>query len=545
MLIPKEVKFVIEELKKADFEAYIVGGCVRDFLLALRSKSEGGRGKEPEDWDVATSAKPEEIQKVFSKSFYENKFLTVTVQTGSKNLKLKEIEITTYRSEAKYTDKRHPDEIRFAKTIEEDLARRDFTVNAMALGLKSKINSKFQIPNSKFILIDPFDGQKDLEGKIIRAVGNPEDRFSEDALRMMRAVRFAATLGGPPAGGWKFKERCSSLAEPCDSKARWEKRIKFSSIVPAKAWTIDEKTAKAIKKNSFWLQAISKERIRDEFLKIILSERAADGIELLKQLGLLKYVVPELEEGYMVTQNKHHIYECYEHGLLSLKYAAQKNFNKYVRIAALFHDIAKPRVKQGEGPDATFYNHEILGAKMTIQILDRLKFPKKDIEKIVKLVRYHLFYYNVDEVSESSVRRLVRQAGPENMEELLQVRMADRIGSGVPKAEPYKLRHLKYIIEKVSQDPISAKMLKVNGNEVMKILALQPGPKIGQILDILLSFVLETPEKNERKFLENEIKKMGKLSEKELQKLAEAAEKEREKIEQKRDEMTKKKYWVT
>jgi len=493
MEIPKEVKFVIEELKKAGFEAYIVGGCVRDFL----------REVEPEDWDIATSAKPEEIQKVFSKSFYENKFLTVTVQTGSKNQKLKEIEITTYRSEAKYTDKRHPDEIRFAKTIEEDLARRDFTVNAIALCLRLNLKQEE--------IVDPFGGRQDLKNKIIRAVGNPEERFSEDALRMMRAVRFAVSLGGPPAGGWR----------------------------------IEEKTAKAIKKNSFWLQAISKERIRDEFLKIIMAERAADGIELLKQLGLLKYVVPELEEGYMVTQNKHHIYECYEHGLLSLKYAAQKNFNKYVRIAALFHDIAKPRVKQGEGPDATFYNHEILGAKMTVQILDRLKFPKKEIEKIAKLVRYHLFYYNVDEVSESSVRRLVREAGPENMEELLQVRMADRIGSGVPKAEPYKLRHLKYIIEKVSQDPISAKMLKVNGNEVMKILALQPGPKVGQILDILLSFVLEDPKKNEKKFLENEIKKIGKLSEKELSSLSQKAREEREKIEMKRDEMTKNKYWVT
>jgi len=489
MKIPKEVQFILKELEKAGFEAYIVGGCVRDFL----------RGIEPEDWDVATSAKPEEIQKVFPKSFYENKFLTVTVQTKSKNPRLKEIEITTYRSEAKYTDKRHPDEIKFAKTIEEDLARRDFTVNAIALGFKLNLKQEE--------IVDPFGGQQDLKDKIIRAVGNPEERFSEDALRMMRAVRFLATLG--------------------------------------EGWKIEERTSQAIKKNSFWLQAISKERIREEFLKIVMSERAADGIELLKQLGLLKYVVPELEEGYRVTQNKHHIYECYEHGLLSLKYAAQKNFNKYVRIAALFHDIAKPRVKQGEGPDATFYNHEILGAKMTFQILDRLKFPKKERDKIVKLVRYHLFYYNVDEVSESSVRRLVRQAGPENMEELLQVRMADRIGSGVPKAEPYKLRHLKYIIEKVSQDPISAKMLKVNGNEVMKILEIQPGPKVGQILDILLGFVLEDPKKNEKKFLENEIKKMDKLSEKELQNLAQEAKKEREKIEQKRDEMTKKKYWVT
>ena len=506
MTIPKEVKSVIDKLKKAGFEAYIVGGCVRDFL----------RKVEPEDWDVATSARPEEIQKTFPKSFYNNQFFTVAVQTGSENPKLKEIEITTYRSEAKYTDKRHPDEIKFAKTIEEDLSRRDFTVNAMALNIKSEIrnpksetNTKYKILNTKYELIDPFGGQKDLENKIIRAVGKPEDRFSEDALRMMRAVRFATTLDG------------------------------------SASWRIEEKTIQGIKKNAFWLEAISKERIRDEFLKIIMSERAADGIELLRELGLLKYILPELEEGFGVAQNKHHIYECYKHSLLSLKYAAEKKFNKYVRIAALFHDIGKPRVKQGEGQDATFYNHEIVGTKMTIQILNRLKFPKKEIEKIAKLVRYHLFYYNVGEVSDSSVRRLVRQMGPENMEELLQVRMADRIGSGVPKAEPYKLRHLKYTIDKVSQDPISAKTLKVNGNDVMKTLNIQPGPKVGQILDVLLGYVLEDPKKNKKDFLEKEIKKLGKLSTEKLSSLTEEAKREREKIEQKRDEMTKKKYWVT
>jgi poly(A) polymerase/tRNA nucleotidyltransferase (CCA-adding enzyme) len=504
MIIPTEVRNIIKKLRKSGYEAHIVGGCVRDFL----------RGVEPEDWDIATNAKPEEIQKVFPKSFYSNQFFTVTVQTDSQNPRLKEIEITTYRSEAKYTDKRHPDEIKFAKTIEEDLARRDFTINAIAMGIKSEIrnskfetSSKFKILNSELVLIDPFNGQKDLENKIIRTVGNPEERFNEDALRLMRAVRFSVTLG--------------------------------------EGWTIEEKTAEAIKKNSPWLQAISKERIRDEFLKIIMAERAAEGIELLRKMGLLKYIIPELEEGWGVTQNKHHIYECYEHYLRSLDYAAKKNFNQYVRLAALFHDIGKPRVKRGEGPDATFYGHEIVGAKMTAQILNRLRFPKKDIEKIVKLVRYHLFYYNVGEVSESSVRRLVRQVGPENMDELLQVRMADRIGSGVPKAEPYKLRHLRYVIEKVSRDPISVKMLKVNGNDVMRILKIQPGPKVGQILDVLLGYVLETPAKNEKKFLEKEIKKLGKLSEKELSSLSQKAKKEREKLEMKRDEMTKKKYWVT
>jgi tRNA nucleotidyltransferase (CCA-adding enzyme) len=487
MEIPKEVKSVIGGLKKAGFEAYVVGGCVRDFL----------RGAEPEDWDVATSARPEEIQKVFPKSFYENKFLTVTVQTESPDSKLGEIEITTYRSEARYTDKRHPDEIKFAKTIEEDLARRDFTVNAMALREGEK---------GERIIIDPFDGQRDLEDRTIRAVGKAQDRFSEDALRMMRAVRFSVTLGDN--------------------------------------WKIEEKTRQGIRKNVFWLEAISKERIRDEFLKIIMAQRAADGIESLRELGLLKYIVPELEEGYGVSQNKHHIYECYEHGLLSLKYAAGKNFNKYVRLAALFHDIGKPRVKQGQGQDATFYNHEVVGTKMTVQILSRLKFSKKDIEKIAKLVRYHLFYYNVGEVSESSVRRLVRQVGPENMEELLQVRQSDRIGSGVPKAEPYKLRHLRYVIDRVSQDPISARMLKVSGNDVMKILKIETGPKVGQILDVLLGYVLEAPEKNKKEFLEKEIRKLGKLSEKKLALMAQKSKKGREKLEMKRDEMTKKKYWV-
>jgi len=487
MQIPSQVKTIVSKLKKQGFEAFVVGGCVRDLL----------RGASPKDWDVATSAKPEEIQKVFPKSFYENKFLTVTVQTGSKNEATKEVEITTYRSESKYTDKRHPDEVKYAKTIEEDLARRDFTINAIALTP--------DVQSSTSGVVDPFNGQKDLEAKIIRAVGNPEERFNEDALRMMRAVRFAATLD----------------------------------------FTIEDKTAVAIKKNASLLKAISKERIRDELVKIVMADKASQGIEMLRELGLLKYIMPELEEGYQVTQNKHHIYECYEHSLFSLKYAAEKGFNMNVRMAALLHDIGKPKSKRGEGENATFYNHEMIGARMASQLLTRLRFPKKDAEKITKLVRFHLFYYNVDEVTESSVRRLVRQVGRENMEELLQVRMCDRIGSGVPKAEPYKLRHLKYVIDKVAQDPISVKMLKVTGSDVMKQLDIQPGPKVGQILDILLSYVLDDPKKNKKDFLETEIGKLGKMTEKTLVDLQEKAQKEREKVAVKQDEMTKQKYWVS
>ena len=473
MNIPKGIESVVKKLEKKGFQAYLVGGCVRDLL----------RNVDPRDWDVATNAKPEEIEKIFPKSFINNKFGTVTVG---------EIEITPFRIEEKYTDKRHPDKVKWAKTIEQDLARRDFTINAMATDLKGKV-------------IDLFKGQKDLEKKVIQAVGKAEDRFSEDALRMLRAVRFAAVLG----------------------------------------FSIETKTAKAIKKNAPWLQAISKERIRDEFLKIVMADKAADGIELLKETGLLKYIVPELEEGYGVSQNKHHIYGCYEHSVLSLKYAAKKNFNKYVRLASLFHDIGKPRAKRGQGPDATFYGHEVVGAKITVQVLNRLRFSKKDIEKIVKLVRYHLFYYNVDEVTEASVRKLIRNVGIENIDELLEVRMADRIGSGCPKAEPYKLRHLRYVIEKVSQDPISIKMLKASGDDVMKILSVKPGPKIGWILDVLFGHVLIDPKKNKKDFLEKEIKKLGKLSDKKLGSLAQDARKERSQIETKQDKMTKKKYWVT
>jgi poly(A) polymerase/tRNA nucleotidyltransferase (CCA-adding enzyme) len=480
MTIPKEVKKVLTELKTAGFEAYIVGGCVRDVLL----------GKEPKDWDVTTNAKPEEIQKVFSDSFYENKFLTVTVRTSSETIP--EIEITTYRTEAGYSDKRHPDEVQYAKTLDEDLSRRDFTVNAMAMDEDEKV-------------IDLFDGKKDLKAKIIRTVGNPNERFNEDALRMLRAARFATTL----------------------------------------SFEIEPETAAAIVKNNVWLEAVSKERVRDELVKIIMADKAADGIELLRKLELLKFILPELQENYGVGQNKHHIYDCYEHAVKALEFTAKKKLGLDVRLAALFHDIGKPKTKSGDGKDSTFYNHEVVGAKMTFQILNRLKFPKKQVEKIVTLVRYHLFYYNVEEVGEASVRRLVKNVGPENMEELLQLRQADRIGSGVPKAEPYKLRHLKYIIEKVSKDPISAKMLKVNGKNVMDLLGEKPGPKVGFLLNILLGYVLDNPENNTKEFLEAKVSELGKLSEKELQTLSEKADSKVETVETKEDEMTKQKYWVS
>ncbi len=491
MKIPDDIKKIIDILSEKGFESFIVGGCVRDSLME----------KNPGDWDIATNVEPKKVLTLFTKkgfnSFYENDFGTVGVvlppdtQRKFSNV----VEITTYRTESQYSDKRRPDKVQWAKTIEEDLSRRDFTINALAV----------KIQKEKVIILDPYQGQEDLKAKIVRAVGVAEERFKEDALRMLRAIRFATTLG----------------------------------------FTIETETLAAIKKNSEWLNHISQERIRDELVKIIMNDQAAKGIDLLRTTGLLEKIIPELTAGQGVAQNKHHIYDCYQHNLLTLDYAAQKNFNIYVRMAALLHDIAKPAVKSGEGANATFYNHEVVGARMAQTILSRLKFAKDDLAKIVKLIRHHLFYYNVGEVSESSVRRLVRQVGKEDMDDLLRLRMADRIGSGVPKAEPYKLRHLKYLIEKTAQDPISSKMLAVNGNEVMTILKIPAGPKIGWILNILLEQVLAEPTKNKKEGLSEEIKKMGKLSDKKLEEMNKEAKIKINKVEIKKDTMTKEKYWVS
>lgn len=517
--IPEEIIIVANKLAASGYKAYLVGGCVRDLIMK----------REPKDWDVTTDANPEEIQKIFSRrkvgtptktsepdydSVYENKFGTVAVKTDSENLKLKIVEITTFRLEGKYTDKRHPDEIKFAKTVEEDLARRDFTINAIALDLKSQIsNSKSQI-NSKLILIDPFNGQKDIKNKIIRTVGNAEERFNEDALRLMRAVRFATELIFSAQGG------------------------------PALGWEIEKKTSEAVKKQSGLLEMIAKERICEELKKILMTKNAVKGVQTLEDLGLLRYVMPELREGINVGQNKHHIYTVWEHNLRALDYAARKDYSLEIRMAALLHDVGKPETKAGDGPDSTFYNHEVVGAKIAARILDRLHFSKNFIEKVVHLVRYHLFYYNVGEVTEAGVRRFLRRVGPENVEDFIKVREADRIGSGVPKAVPYKLRHLLFMIEKVKRDPLSPKMLKVSGKEVMEILGIEPGPKIGWILSVLLDEILEEPEKNTKENLELRIKNLGKLPDSELEKLSKSAREKKDEFESGAEEEIKKKFYV-
>jgi poly(A) polymerase/tRNA nucleotidyltransferase (CCA-adding enzyme) len=485
--IPAHILLVMEKLEVAGFEAYVVGGCVRDLLL----------GKAPKDWDVATNGKPEEVQKIFPDSVYENEFGTVGIKIRNQDADGKEIvevvEVTTYRIESKYSDKRHPDEVKFAKTLEEDLSRRDFTINALAMKAVS----------GNFDIIDYFDGQKDLENKLIRAVGDANERFNEDALRMMRAIRFSVTLG----------------------------------------FAIEEKTFLAIRKNAENLKHISPERIRDEFVKIILSPTPAKGIELLQETGILQIILPEIESGIGVMQSHHHYYgpynTVYKHLVASLEKCPSPKLE--VRLASLLHDVGKPKSKRGEGENATFYNHEYIGEKLTKNILERLRFSRRVIDKVTLLVRNHMFYYNVDEVGESGVRRVVQKIGLENITDLIDVRIADRLGSGVPKAAPYKLRHFQFMVEKVSHDPISVKQLKLNGNDLMSELGVEPGPKIGAILAVLLSQVIDEPKLNEKKKLLELAKKLAKSKVEDLRKMAE----DKIKAEQKKEEeLIKKKHKV-
>ena len=497
--IPQEVLAVVIKLQEAGYEAYPVGGCVRDLLL----------GKEPKDWDITTSAKPEEIMGLFPESFYENKFLTVTAKTGSEDLALAEIEITTFREEGKYTDKRHPDEVRFAHTLEEDLSRRDFTINAMALEMqKSKI--KNQNDNAKFKnfeIIDPFGGQDDLKKKLIRAAGESKKRFEEDALRMMRAVRLCAELD----------------------------------------FTIEEKTAEAIKKLAGTLEFIAKERIRDELNKILLTPRAKEGIELLRDLGLLKHSIPELEEG-IGMENRPRIFTVWEHNLKALEYGAKTKFPLDVRIAALLHDAGKARTKgQMKNGEWTFYGHDVVGGRMAAEILERLHYPRHTVEKISTLIRWHLFKYESEEgTTDSSIRRLVRHVGAENMDDLVKLRICDRMGMGVPKALPYRLRHFQFRVEKIlrEEEAPTPKMLKVHGEDVMNILEILPGHKVGYVLEVLLQEVIDDPVRNRRENLESRIKELGKLSDEELIKIAEAAENKVEMTEDQRISGMKEKYYV-
>lgn len=486
---------ILRKIEENGFEAYLVGGCVRDLLMA----------KEPKDFDITTNALPDDILKIFDDARYENNFGTVLLPIRDENEKaISVIEITTYRSESGYQDHRRPDEVIFEKELDKDLSRRDFTVNAMALCLPGKNQEKYnskkiEINKQEFYLVDFFGGLKDIKLKIIRAVGEPLDRFKEDALRMMRAVRFSCQLD----------------------------------------FELEPKTERAIIKMAGSIKFIAKERIKDELVKILSSNKSMEGIERLKNLKLLQYIIPEILLGEKMEQNHHHVYTVLKHSLLSLKHCPSSKWQ--VRLAAFLHDVGKPASMKVIDGGRTFYNHEYIGAKITRKIMDRLKFSREDTETVVNLVKNHMFYYNVGEVTAASVRRLIAKTGRENLSDLIDLRVADRLGSGTPKAMPYKLRHLQYMMEKVQNDPVSVKMLQVNGDIMISELKMEPGPKMGAILDVLLAEVLENPELNEKKVLMKRVKELDKLN------LEELREKAKEVIEEKRsedDKNIKKKFKV-
>lgn len=527
MNIPKEIIIIAKRLADAGFEAYPVGGCVRDMLIS----------REPDDWDITTNATPEEIQKLFPDSFYANAFLTVTVKTESSNSRLKHVEITTFRQEGGYSDKRHPDEVKPAKTLEEDLARRDFTVNAMALKIQNaKIKS--QNDNSKFKnydVIDPYNGSADLDAKLIRAVGKPEERFEEDALRMMRAVRIAGKL----------------------------------------EFLIEEKTADAIKKHAGLLRVIAKERVRDEFVKIIEEKNPKTAIEMLLEMKLLAHIIPELEEGIGMEQRGPHKYTIYEHNLRAVQYAADQNYPLRTRLAALFHDIAKPRTREKREGIWTFYGHDVVGAKMTYQILTRIRMSAEEAKAIANLVRWHLFSYklrrdaqyqkdlaamgddpaakdiedseeDMQETSDAAIRRLISRAGREEIHDLVQVRICDRIATGVPKAAPYRLRHFQFRVEKILREgeATNVKMLAVRGEDVMGELGIPQSPRVGHILNALLEEVLDEPQKNTKDTLIARMRELNAFSDEELLALREKAQEKVAGMEEDRVAEIKKKYHV-
>ncbi len=486
--IPKEVSRITDTLEKAGFEAYLVGGCVRDLLMS----------REPKDWDITTNAKPDAIIGLFEKTVYENTFGTVGVVVAREtdigdisHLPAKAlasaggttiIEVTPYRIEAKYSDFRHPDEVKFSDKLEDDLKRRDFTVNSLAL-------------NSKGHVVDLFEGIKDIKDKTLRTVGEPDERFGEDALRMLRVIRFALQLN----------------------------------------FSVSENCVESILKNSELIKKISAERIRDEFEKIITSANASTGLVMLQRFGLLKNIIPELEEGIKCEQLGEHIYDVWEHLLHALQHAADKNWPLEVRLAALFHDIGKPRARReavGAGKKKyTFYGHEVVGARMTKKIMERLKFPKKETELVEKLVRTHMFFSDTELITLSAVRRIVTKVGRENIWALMNVRECDRVGMK-KKETPYRLRKYFAMVEEALRDPISVGQLKINGEFMIKELKIQPGPRMGWILSALLEEVLDDPTKNTVEHLSELAKSLNALPDGALKALGDRGKEKKEELEE-------------
>ena len=446
LTLPHQAQKIIDTFQKAGYEIYIVGGVVRDALLNTPLY----------DWDFTTNATPEQILALFPDGFYDNKFGTVGLENAASG---RPYEITTYRSEGSYSDFRHPDKISWGKTLAEDLKRRDFTINAMALR---------PAQGKPMEVIDPFGGQKDLQNKSIRAVGNPEERFGEDSLRMMRAVRIAAQLG----------------------------------------FIVETKTLAAIQKHAQNITKISVERVRDELLKLMASLYPADGYLLLRNSGLSAYILPDLEGAFGVEQKspgRHHIYDVGTHSVESLRHCPSSN--PITRLATLIHDVGKVKT-QKVYPDGkiTFYNHEMVSAKIAKRLADDLRFSNAQKDLFIRLVRWHQF--TVDEhQTDSAIRRFIRNVGRENVDEMLALRTGDRLGGGARETS-WRLEDFKRRIEEVQKLPFSVADLKINGRDVMEIKKVPPGPMVGQYLNMLFKKVEKEGIKNEKKLLIKELNKL-------------------------------------
>ncbi|OGG79123.1 hypothetical protein A3A39_00675 [Candidatus Kaiserbacteria bacterium RIFCSPLOWO2_01_FULL_54_13] len=482
--IPAEIKKLCDTLRKSSFEAYLVGGCVRDLLLS----------REPKDWDITTNAKPEEIQKLFAETFYENKFGTVGVLTGSEDPRLKVVEITPYRIEGKYSDARRPDEVLFSDKLEDDLERRDFTINAVAY------------EPATGTLVDLHGGQEDIKRRLISAVGKPDERFKEDALRMLRAVRLSAEL----------------------------------------EFAIETNTAKSISEDAALLKKISRERVRDEFVRIIESEHPMQALFVAQKLKLFAHIVPELEEGIDCEQNQAHAYDVFEHSLRALQHAADRGWSLEIRLAALLHDVGKPSARRwsDEKKDWTFHGHEVIGARIAKKIMTDLRMPTHMIETVVSLIRWHMFFSDPEKITLSAVRRTIRNVGREHIKDLLSLRICDRIGTGRPKEQPFRLRKYMSMVDEAMRDPISVSMLAINGARLIE-MGETPGPRFGWILHALLEEVIDNPKRNTKEYLENRTRELSRLPEHELKKLGEAGKDRKVEEEETAVEELRKKHHVS
>lgn len=401
-------------------------------------------GRPVADWDVSSNATPDDVMGLFTKTVPTGKAhgtVTVLTEAGA-------VEVTTFRREGPYADSRHPDRVEYIKGVEEDLSRRDFTINSMA---HDPLDGRF---------IDPFGGRLDIADRIIRAVGDPLERFSEDALRPLRAIRLAAVLG----------------------------------------FDIEGRTFEAIEALKEKISLVAAERVRDELLKVLKADRPSAAFELMRRTSLLGHVLPELDEAVGVPQNRHHAYDVYFHSLMTCDAASKEK--PLVRLAALLHDVGKPATREEIGGDATFYNHECVGAEMADLVLRRLRFPRADREHVVRLVRNHMFNYT-DEWSDGALRRFVRRVGEENLADLFDLRIADRLGNGLKQGFPVNVEEMRQRIESLLQKAHAFKILdlEVDGSDVIRELGVEPGPRVGEVLRGLLEAVLEDPSLNSREKL--------------------------------------------